>query len=320
MWLADSWKEYEVLDCSGGEKLERWGSYVLVRPDPQVIWTTDRKHPGWKKPDGIYHRSDRGGGSWEMRNLPEEWSISWKELTFRLKPFQFKHTGLFPEQAVNWEWFMPLIAAETARRAPEDPVRVLNLFAYTGGATAAAVAAGARVTHVDASKGMTAWAKENLAVSGLAERPARFLVDDCAKFVAREIRRGRAYDAVILDPPSYGRGPSGEVWKLEDRIYELLKLICDVISDRPLFFLFNSYTTGLQPLVLKDLMNLTLAAGLDGVTEADEIALPVTGGRTYARNSTIAGAGEVMSGGDPAPQDIALPCGASARWSAISCG
>ncbi|MCR5177364.1 MAG: class I SAM-dependent methyltransferase [Lachnospiraceae bacterium] len=353
MWLADSWKDYEVLDCSGGEKLERWGKYVLVRPDPQVIWNVDRKHPGWKKPDGIYHRSDRGGGSWEMRNLPEEWSISWEpkinasqpdtgiggsseaglaasssavamrypSLTFRLKPFQFKHTGLFPEQAANWEWFMPLIAAETARRgrdvtaddqygadehepgnpsadrAAGDQVRVLNLFAYTGGATAAAVAAGAHVTHVDASKGMVGWAKENLAVSGLADRPARFLVDDCAKFVAREIRRGRTYDAVILDPPSYGRGPSGEIWKLEDQIYELLKLIRGVISDRPLFFLLNSYTTGLQPLVLKDLMNLTLAAGFDGVTEAGEIALPVTGNGN-------------------APQHLALPCGASARWSA----
>ena len=306
MWLADRWRDYEVLDCSGGEKLERWGSYVLVRPDPQVIWNSPKTHGGWKNPNGIYHRSDKGGGSWEIRDLPQEWSISYdtaqpaRPLTFRLKPFQFKHTGLFPEQAANWDWFMPLIQAETKRRKNTDPVRVLNLFAYTGGATAAAGMAGAVTTHVDASKDMVGWAKENYAASGLERVPARFLVDDCAKFVQREIRRGKTYDAVILDPPSYGRGPGGEVWKLEDCIYDLLKLIREVVSDRPLFFLLNSYTTGLQPLVLRDLVSLTLAAGHGGRIEADELALPVTGDPA----------------GGSSDARLILPCGASARWSA----
>ena len=300
MWLADRWRDYEVLACSAGKKLERWGSYVLVRPDPQVIWDVPRTHEGWKRNNGVYHRSDKGGGSWELHELPKEWSISYEPsdkqaegdhpLTFRLKPFQFKHTGLFPEQAANWEWFMPLIRREAAGRAADDPVRVLNLFAYTGGATVAAAAAGAVVTHVDASKGMVGWAKENFAASGLEQQPARFLVDDCEKFVRREIRRGRKYDAVILDPPSYGRGPDGEIWKLEDKIYGLLMLLRETISDRPLFFLLNSYTTGLQPVVLRDLMALTLAEKAGGVLSADELALPVT------------------------TQDIALPCGASARW------
>ncbi|MCR5675512.1 MAG: class I SAM-dependent methyltransferase [Lachnospiraceae bacterium] len=312
MWISDRWTDYEVLECSGGEKLERWGSYLLVRPDPQVIWDSPRTHAGWNHNNGVYHRSDKGGGNWELHDLPQEWDITWTpvpgavtgsangdpQLVFRLKPFQFKHTGLFPEQAANWDWFMPIIAREAARREENDPVRVLNLFAYTGGATVAAAAAGAHVTHVDAAKGMVGWAKENFAVSGLAERPARFLVDDCVKFVQREIRRGKTYDAVILDPPSYGRGPGGEVWKLEDAIYGLLTLLKDVVSDRPLFFLLNSYTTGLQPLVMKDLMALTLASGRNGTIEADELALPVTG---TAEN-------------DPAPQNIALPCGASARW------
>ncbi len=302
MWLAGDWTDYEVIECAGGEKLERWGKYLLVRPDPQVIWNTPRIHEGWKKNNGIYHRSERGGGSWELRGLPHEWSVSFcprlqsdgeeedSSLTFRLKPFQFKHTGLFPEQAANWQWFMPLIAREALKRGQGDPVRVLNLFAYTGGATAAAAAAGAHVTHVDAAKGMVAWAKENLAASGLSDAPARFLVDDCEKFVRRELRRGNHYDAVILDPPSYGRGPGGEIWKLEDKLFDLLKLLADLVSDRPLFFLLNSYTTGLQPLVLRDLMALTLAAGRTGSLEADELALPVK------------------------TQDIALPCGASARF------
>ena len=307
MWLADKWQDYEILECTSGKKLERWGSYLLVRPDPQVIWHTPCTHPGWKDNNGVYHRSDKGGGNWEITDLPEEWSIRYpveknaadsagRALTFRLKPFQFKHTGLFPEQAANWEWFMSIIRAEKAKRRPDDPVRVLNPFAYTGGATAAAAAAGAMVTHVDAAKGMVAWAKENFAASSLERMPARFLVDDCAKFVQREIRRGKHYDAVILDPPSYGRGPGGEVWKLEDAIYDLLGLIRDVISDRPLFFLLNSYTTGLQPLVLKDLVALTLADGRKGVLEADELALPVTAQK---------------------PQNIALPCGVSARWCSI---
>ncbi len=306
MWIADNWKDYEVLECSAGEKLERWGKYLVVRPDPQVIWNTARTHEGWKENHGVYHRSEKGGGNWELHGLPQEWSVSYEAaavrssasaaagrpltLTFRLKPFQFKHTGLFPEQAANWEWFMPIIAREAAKRRMDEPVRILNLFAYTGGATAAAGAAGGVVTHVDASKGMVAWAKENFTESGLSRIPARFLVDDCEKFVRREIRRGKKYDAVILDPPSYGRGPGGEVWKLEDAIYDLLVLIKEVVSDHPLFFLLNSYTTGLQPLVLKDLVALTLASGLDGSLDADELALPVK------------------------PQHIALPCGASARW------
>ena len=205
MWIADGWKDYEVLDTSGGEKLERWGDYLLVRPDPQVIWNTKKENPGWKKKNGHYHRSSKGGGEWEFFHLPEQWEINYKDLTFRLKPFSFKHTGLFPEQATNWDWFGDLI-----RRA-NRPIKVLNLFAYTGGATLAAAAAGASVTHVDASKGMVNWAKENAAVSGLSDKPIRWLVDDCTKFVEREIRRGNHYDAIIMDPPSYGRGPKGEI-------------------------------------------------------------------------------------------------------------
>ena len=301
MWLADKWQDYEVLDCSAGEKLERWGRYLLVRPDPQVIWNTPRTHKGWKENNGVYHRSEKGGGNWELNGLPQEWTISYQSLTFRLKPFQFKHTGLFPEQAANWEWFMPIIAREAKKRTADDPVRILNLFAYTGGATAAAGAAGGVVTHVDASKGMVAWAKENFAESGLSHVPARFLVDDCEKFVRREIRRGKKYDAVILDPPSYGRGPGGEVWKLEDAIYDLLFLMKEVVSDHPLFFLLNSYTTGLQPLVLRDLVALTLASGRGGTLEADELALPVTGGPEK-------GVSEQKT------RYLVLPCGASARW------
>ena len=218
MWIADNWKDYEVLDCSRGEKLERWGKYLLVRPDPQVIWDTPRKNPGWKHMDGHYHRSKKGGGEWEFFHLPQQWQIHYRELTFNLKPFSFKHTGLFPEQAVNWDW-----CSDKIRKAGR-PVKVLNLFAYTGGATLAAAAAGASVTHVDASKGMVTWAKENAASSGLSDRPIRWLVDDCVKFVEREIRRGNHYDAIIMDPPSYGRGPKGEIWKIEDAIHPLVKL------------------------------------------------------------------------------------------------
>ena len=237
MWIADQWKDYEVLDTSSGEKLERWGDYLLVRPDPQVIWNTPRKNPGWKKKNGHYHRSSKGGGEWEFFNLPEEWSIHYRELTFRLKPFSFKHTGLFPEQATNWDWFGNLIA--NAGR----PVKVLNLFAYTGGATLSAAKAGAAVTHVDASKGMVTWAKENAAASGLSDAPIRWLVDDCVKFVEREIRRGNHYDGIIMDPPSYGRGPKGEIWKIEESIYPFIELTTQILSDDPLFFLINSYTT-----------------------------------------------------------------------------
>ena len=218
MWIADQWNDYEVLDTSRGEKLERWGDYLLVRPDPQVIWDTPRKQYGWKHPNGHYHRSKQGGGEWEFFDLPKQWSIHYKELTFQLKPFSFKHTGLFPEQATNWDWF-----SEKIKNAGR-PVKVLNLFAYTGGATLAAAKAGACVTHVDASKGMVGWAKENAASSGLSDAPIRWLVDDCVKFVEREIRRGNHYDAIIMDPPSYGRGPKGEIWKIEDAIHPLVKL------------------------------------------------------------------------------------------------
>ena len=285
MWIADQWKDYEVLDTSSGEKLERWGDYLLVRPDPQVIWNTPRKNPGWKKKNGHYYRSSKGGGEWEFFNLPEEWSIHYRELTFRLKPFSFKHTGLFPEQATNWDWFGNLIA--NAGR----PVKVLNLFAYTGGATLSAAKAGAAVTHVDASKGMVTWAKENAAASGLSDAPIRWLVDDCVKFVEREIRRGNHYDGIIMDPPSYGRGPKGEIWKIEESIYPFIELTTQILSDDPLFFLINSYTTGLQPAVLNYMMQTAITPKFGGHTEASEIGLPVT------------------------DSGLVLPCGASGRWS-----
>ncbi len=283
MWIADAWKDYEVLDTSRGEKLERWGDYLLIRPDPQVIWDTPRKAAGWKKPDAHYHRSSRGGGEWEFFSLPEQWEIHYRQLTFHLKPFSFKHTGLFPEQAVNWDWF-----GEKIRRAGR-PVKVLNLFAYTGGATLAAAAAGASVTHVDASRGMVTWAKENAASSGLAQAPIRWLVDDCVKFVEREIRRGSQYDAIIMDPPSYGRGPKGEIWKIEDMIHPLIRKCVALLSPDPLFFLINSYTTGLSPAVLTYMLGLEMA-GFHGRTDAQDIGLPVTG------------------------TGLILPCGASGRW------
>lgn len=283
MWVADNWKDYNVLDCSRGEKLERWGDYILVRPDPQVIWDTPKKSKGWKKKNGHYHRSSKGGGEWEFFNLPEQWSINYKNLTFQLKPFSFKHTGLFPEQAVNWDWF-----SEKIRKA-NRPIKVLNLFAYTGGATLAAAEAGAQVTHVDASKGMVAWAKENAVSSGLTDAPIRWLVDDCVKFVEREIRRGHHYDAIIMDPPSYGRGPKGEIWKIEDNIYNLIKLCTQILVPNPLFFLVNSYTTGLQPAVLKYMITTALK-DFPGTVTADEIGLPV-----YSTG-------------------LVLPCGASGRF------
>jgi len=284
MWIANDWKDYEVIDTSGGEKLERWGEYRLVRPDPQVIWTSDQKNKAWKKPNGHYHRSNKGGGDWQFFDLPDEWSIGYKGLTFRLKPFKFKHTGLFPEQAVNWDWFSQLI------RDANRPVKVLNLFAYTGGATLAAAKAGASVTHVDASKGMVGWAKENAAASGLSDAPIRWLVDDCVKFVEREIRRGNTYDAIIMDPPSYGRGPKGEIWKIEESVFPFIKLTMDILSDDPLFFLVNSYTTGLQPAVLTYMISMTVGRKYGGHVEAEEIGLPVT------------------------ETGLVLPCGASGRW------
>ena len=269
MWLADGWKDYEVIDSSDGEKLERWGQYILVRPDPQVIWDTPRTDKRWKHPNAHYHRSKKGGGEWEFFDLPEQWQISYKNLTFNLKPFNFKHTGLFPEQATNWDWF-----SEKIRNAGR-PVKVLNLFAYTGGATLAAAAAGAHVTHVDASKGMVTWAKENAVSSGLGDAPIRWLVDDCVKFVEREIRRGNHYDAIIMDPPSYGRGPKGEIWKFEDAIHPLVKLCTKILSDDPLFFLINSYTTGLAPAVLTYMIATELKK-YGGHVDSQEIGLPVS--------------------------------------------
>lgn len=283
MWIAEHWKDYEVIDCSAGEKLERWGSYILVRPDPQVIWDTPKTEIDWRKRNAHYHRSKKGGGEWEFFDLPEQWSIRYRSLTFQLKPFSFKHTGLFPEQAVNWDWF-----SEKIRQAGR-PIKVLNLFAYTGGATLAAAAAGASVTHVDASKGMVTWAKENAASSGLSDAPIRWIVDDCVKFVEREIRRGNHYDAVIMDPPSYGRGPKGEIWKIEDSIYPLITLCAKLLSEKPLFFLVNSYTTGLQPAVLHYMLGTALKKYRGNVT-ADEIGLPVSA------------------------TGLVLPCGASGRF------
>ena len=284
MWIADGWKDYEVIDCSQGEKLERWGDYILVRPDPQVIWNTPKVNRKWKNMNAHYHRSVKGGGEWEFFNLPEQWTISYKSLKFNLKPFSFKHTGLFPEQATNWDWFSEKI--KNANR----PVKVLNLFAYTGGATLAAAAAGANVTHVDASKGMVAWAKENARLSGLEEAPVRWLVDDCVKFVEREIRRENKYDAIIMDPPSYGRGPKGEIWKIEEAIYDFIKLCTGVLSDNPLFFLINSYTTGLAPSVLSYMISTEIMSKFGGSVDASEIGLPVSDSK------------------------LILPCGASGRW------
>ena len=293
MWLADQWNDYEVIDCSKGEKLERWGDYLLVRPDPQVIWDTPRKEKGWRKMNGHYHRSSKGGGEWEFFQLPKEWTIQYslpinKKLTFHLKPFSFKHTGLFPEQAANWNWFSQLIADAVSKGRP---VKVLNLFAYTGGATLAAAAAGASVTHVDASKGMVTWAKENAISSGLKDAPIRWLVDDCVKFVEREIRRGNHYDAIIMDPPSYGRGPKGEIWKIEESVYPLFQLCSQILTDNPLFFLINSYTTGLQPAVLSYMISTVLGTA-NGTVTASEIGLPVSS------------------------NGLVLPCGASGRYEA----
>lgn len=269
MWLADNWKDYEVIDCSGGEKLERWGDYFLVRPDPQVIWNTPKNHKCWKKKNAHYHRSKKGGGEWEFFDLPQQWEIHYHSLTFHLKPFHFKHTGLFPEQAVNWDW-----CGEKIRHANRK-VKILNLFAYTGGATVSAALAGANVTHVDASKGMVSWAKENAISSGLKDAPIRWIVDDCVKFAERELRRGNQYDAIIMDPPSYGRGPKGEIWKIEDSIYPFVKLCARLLSKNPLFFLINSYTTGLQPAVLAYILELEFKH-YHGKITADEIGLPVS--------------------------------------------
>ena len=287
MWIADKWKDYELLDTSDGERLERWGKYILVRPDPQIIWKNAAAHLAWRSADGVYKRSSSGGGKWVKNKLPEQWQIKYGSLGFVLRPMGFKHTGLFPEQAANWDWFSSLI-----RKSGRREVKVLNLFAYTGGATVAAASAGASVVHVDAAKGMVAQAKENAALSGLADAKIRYIVDDCKKFVEREIRRGNKYDAVIMDPPSYGRGPGGEVWKIEDSIDELVGLCAQVLSDKPLFFLINSYTTGLSPLAMQYILSLKVASRFGGTLSSGELGLPVT-----------------KSGG-------ILPCGASARWQA----
>lgn len=284
MWIADGWKDYELLDCGRGEKLERWGNKLLVRPDPQAIWNTPRRMPGWKKPDGRYLRSRSGGGHWEKDKLPQRWHVRYRNLTFQVGPMNFKHTGLFPEQAANWDFAMERI------RSAGREINVLNLFAYTGGATIACAAAGAKVCHVDAAKGMVAWARENAKCSGLEQAPIRWIVDDCAKFVEREIRRGRRYDALIMDPPSYGRGPSGEIWKLEENLYPFLELVVQVLSDQPLFILVNSYTTGLAPGVLTYLLDTLVTKRYGGHTDSRELGLPVT-----------------ASG-------LALPCGATGRW------
>ena len=283
MWIADNWTEYTVIDTSSGEKLERWGKYTLIRPDPQVIWKTEKKNPLWRTADASYKRSRSGGGAWSDNKLPESWVISYGDLSFRIKPMGFKHTGLFPEQAANWDWFGDLI------RNANRPIKVLNLFAYTGGATVAAAKAGAQVVHVDASKGMVAAAKENARLSGLADAPIRYIVDDCKKFIEREIRRGNKYDGIIMDPPSYGRGPTGEVWKIEENIDEFVELTANLLSDEPLFFLLNSYTTGLSASTMKYITSVRLLSKRGGYSEADELGLPVG-------NS-----------------GLALPCGSSVR-------
>ena len=284
MWGADNWKDYELLDTSDGERLERWGDLILIRPDPQIIWKNVARHPAWKRADGVYRRSKSGGGGWVKNDLPQAWNITYGDLKFVLRPMGFKHTGLFPEQAANWDWFGGLI------REANRPIKVLNLFAYTGGATIAAAKAGAAVVHVDAAKGIVAQAKENAALSGLSDAPIRYIVDDCKKFVEREIRRGNRYDGIIMDPPSYGRGPGGEVWKLEESIDELITLASQLLSDEPLFFLVNSYTTGLSPLTMSYLLELKVRARYGGVIESGELGLKVTQTGAF------------------------LPCGASSRW------
>ena len=284
MWIADKWEDFEVLDCSDGEKLERWGDYYLVRPDPQAIWSTPRKNPHWNDRDARYRRSETGGGSWDKSNLPENWQIKYGALTFNVKPMNFKHTGLFPEQAANWDWAM-----EKIKNAGRE-ISVLNLFAYTGGATVACAAAGAAVCHVDAAKGMVAWGKENAVSSGLKDAPIRWIVDDCEKFVRREIRRGKRYDAIIMDPPSYGRGPGGEVWKLEQNLWPFVSLCAEVLSEEPLFVLINSYTTGLAPSVLSYVTESIFTKKYGGESESRELGLPVR------------------------DTGLVLPCGASCRW------
>lgn len=285
MLLANEWKDYELIDTADGEKLERWGQYTLRRPDPQVIWSAQKSSKEWKNADAHYHRSSKGGGEWEYkRKLPEKWTISFGPLSFYIEPTGFKHTGLFPEQAVNWKWMMEKI--QSAGR----PIKVLNLFAYTGGATVASAYAGAEVCHVDASKGMVTWAKENMELSGLGNKPVRFIVDDVMKFVQREKRRGKTYDAIIMDPPSYGRGPNKEVWKIEDSLYGFVEECLDILSPDPLFFLINSYTAGFSPYVLSNILQSTVGTKYQGKISCGEVGIPVSG------------------------KDIVLPCGIYGRW------
>ncbi len=286
MWVADGWKDYRLLDCGGGEKLERWGSYTLVRPDPQAIWQTPRKNPAWRAPDARYARSSTGGGQWSKSRLPQRWTVAYKDLTFNIKPMNFKHTGLFPEQAANWDVLRQLI------QGAGRPISVLNLFAYTGGASVACAAAGAKVCHVDAAKGMVASPTENAKSSGLEDAPIRYIVDDCGKFVEREIRRGHSYDGIIMDPPSYGRGPSGEVWKLEENLWPFVELVTQVLSDQPLFFFINSYTTGLAPSVLTYILESLVTPHHGGHSVSDELGLRVE------------------------DTGLVLPCGATGRWTA----
>ena len=270
MRIANDWKDYEILDMASGKKLERWGKYILDRPDPQIVWLEKQNKEIWKKADAVYHRSNKGGGHWETKtNVPENWQIKYKDLTFNIKQMGFKHTGLFPEQAVNWDYMINKIKSSNRK------IKVLNLFAYTGGATVACAYAGADVVHVDSSKGMVAWAKENIVSSNLEDRYVRFIVDDCIKFVEREIRRGNKYDAIIMDPPSFGRGANGEVWNIEESLFKLIKLCEEVLSDNPLFFLINSYTTGLSGMVLENILNLTVNKKHEGKVTSGEIGLPM---------------------------------------------
>lgn len=289
MYLADKWHDYEIIDAGGGDKLERWGGVTLLRPDPQAVWPMSQKHRGV---DATYIRSDTGGGHWEYaRTLPESWRIRYNDLTFIVRPTGFKHTGLFPEQAVNWD-FMRSVVRNFKKEDPSRPFRVLNLFAYTGGATCALAAEGAEVVHVDAAKGMVQWAKDNLAACGLADRPVRFIVDDCMKFVQREIRRGRSYEGILMDPPSYGRGPTGEMWRIETGLYPLVEACAALLSEDASFFLINSYTTGLAPAVLTDVLKVALG-DMGGRAESDEVGLPIT------------------------RDGLVLPCGATGRWTNV---
>ena len=287
MYLSDKWEDYKIIDASGGEKLEYWGKYLLRRPDPIAVWDDKTDIARWNKVDAWYHRSNKGGGNWQVfnKNIPDKWQIKYRDLVFNVRPTGFKHTGLFPEQAVNWDFISDLI------KSTNRPIKVLNLFAYTGGATVSALASGAEVCHVDASKGIVTWAKENVVSSGLGDSKVRYIVDDVVKFVKREIRRGHKYDGIIMDPPSYGRGPKGEIWKIEESIWPFIELTTQILSDEAIFFLINSYTTGLQPAVLSYMMNTAITKRFGGHVEAQEIGLPVTG------------------------NGLVLPCGASGRWS-----